>query len=181
MTTSYSNTGGTGDRRSIITTTLTGGSIGGGAVTDLVDGSQANSFWWLFGFSNVYIKFDFGAGNSWVIDEFKWYQDNTASHGTWDFDGSPDNINWTNLLHDLTLGGAATQTYTVTNTTDYRYYRLAPGTSQLSNSSPFLREIEFKIGAGAGGGGPSATLRRFPPIIPVRQFPLNTSRRFPVT
>lgn len=146
MATSYSNTGGSGDRSAVITTTLTNATPGAGLVTDLVDGALTDEFWWLFGTANAVVKFDFGVGNLWVIDEFKWLQSTAAGHGTWNFEGSNDNAAWDVLRADLTLGGATSTTYAISNNTAYRYYRLAPGTAQLTNSNPFLREIEFKIG-----------------------------------
>ena len=145
----YANPGGTGDRRTganAIALTATGFTTGGGTATDILDGSLANSFWWQGGSSTTVLDFDFGKAR--VITGFRWYQDNGGSHGTWNWQGSNDNSTWTTIISNLTLGGAVKSSYLSTNTTGYRYYRLSPGSAQSTNSSPFDREIEFKIDSG---------------------------------
>lgn len=148
VTTSYANPGGTGNRTATITVTTTA-TLGGGTINMLVDGSQANGLWWTGAQSSRTMTFDFGAGASKVIDEFKWYQDVALAgngHGTWVFGGSNDNSTYTEFPETFALGAnVATATYPVTNTFGYRYYRLRQTFNQTS-STPFLREIEFKIG-----------------------------------
>lgn len=145
--TAYENTGGTGDRTSIITTTSTNISFGAGVASTLVDGNTvANALYFnsAAGDGSAYIKFDVGVGNSAVIDAFRWVQSTNASHNTWQFEGSNNDSDYDNL-HSLILGGATTEEHTFTNSTPYRYYRLRHISGSRSNS-PWLREIEFKIG-----------------------------------
>lgn len=140
----YGNPGGTGDRTGTITVTWDG-TVGGSTVNQLVDGTQADEFWWTAGQTNKILKFDFGVGASKVINAFKWYQSAAINHGgSNQFAGSNDDAAWTNIGATFTLIGSTTGTeFTFTNTTGYRYYRITvPG---ATSASPFLREIEFKI------------------------------------
>lgn len=152
-TTLYSNAGGSGNRSGSITVTATNITAGAGAPSALVDGSQADSYWWtvVTGNGTQYLTFDFGSSK--VIDAFRWYQDVQSTHGTWRFEGSPDNSAWTQIGSDFTLtGGPASGTvllepggiYYFSNTTGYRYYRIRHMSGNRSNG-PFLREIEFRI------------------------------------
>lgn len=148
-TTSYTNTGGSGDRQAIITETASSSCFAAGSVSDLIDGSQADDAYFSGeAAADHWIKFDFGSGK--IIDEAKWYQDLTTSHGTWQWQGSNNNVDWTNIGSTFTLGGVATQTHTTLNgnTTSYRYY-LLDGVSGTKSWDPFTREIEFKIKAGS--------------------------------
>jgi hypothetical protein len=144
VTTSYANAGGTGDRTSTITVTTTA-TLGGGTISQLVDGSQANGLWWTSGQSLITVTFDFGVGASKVIDEFKWYQSAVTVHGLWVFEGSNDNSSYTTFPESIDLGDIATDVVPVTNTSGYRYYRLRQY-NNVTSSGPYLREIEFKIG-----------------------------------
>lgn len=145
MATSYSNLGGTGIRNPAITVTPSAGLVASGVSTAILDGTQADSYWWNSGQTTATLTFDFGSGQSVVIDEFKWYQDSAHSQGTWKWAGSNDNSTFTDLLTGINLGnGAATNTYSYTNTTAYRYYKLIQ-TGGSTSSSPYIREIEFKI------------------------------------
>lgn len=142
----YGNPGGTGDRTGIITVAWDGTNTSGFNPDQLVDGTQNDEFWWTAGQTNKILKFDFGVGASKVINEFKWYQSSLASHGGSNrFEGSDDNSNWTTFPETFTLGSAgATHTVSITNSTGYRYYRITvPG---ATSATPYLREIEFKIG-----------------------------------
>jgi hypothetical protein len=141
-TTSYANPGGTGNRTATITVTTTI-TLGGGTISQLVDGSYALNIWFTAQTLRT-ITFDFGAGASKYIDEFKWYQANAIGHGTWVFGGSNDDSSYIEFPETFTLGSAATQTVPVTNTSAYRYYRLRQ-TSGATNSGPNIGEIEFKI------------------------------------
>lgn len=141
VSTSYSNTGGTGNRTGIITVTWSG-TNGAGVPSMLVNGTQADEYWWTAGQTSKILKFDFGSAK--VIDEFKWYQSGAIAHGGSNtFEGSNDDSAWTTLTTGINLGSSATQTVPITNTTAYRYYRISvPG---ATSASPYLREIEFKI------------------------------------
>lgn len=147
VSTSYANTGGTGDRTGIITITenIT---YGTGDGPKLINGviSATNCYWVSVGSnSTLNLQFDFGSGK--VIDEAKWYQSHAVSHGTWQWEGSNDASSWTAIGSTFDLGGSAgTETLTTLsgNTTSYRYYRLH-GISGNVSSGPWLYEIEFKI------------------------------------
>src|ERR1035437_3400895 len=130
MTTSYANAGGTGNRTALIDTSYSG--VTGGCTSSssdlkaLIDGSYTSpSCVTAFARGSdtaVVLKFDFRAGNSMIIDELTWYQDTSASHGTWMFEGSNDDITYTNLTGYRTLGGATTSNISFSNTVGYRYY-----------------------------------------------------------
>jgi len=143
MAQSYSNYGGTGNRTAFITVTTTA-AISGGVIADLINGTQANSLWFTNGQTTKEVKLDFGVPR--LITEAMWYQDSVATHGTWQWQGSPDNSAWTSIGSTFTLGSPATQTITTLsgNATFYRYYRMLQTGGTIS-SGPFLREIEFSI------------------------------------
>lgn len=152
VTTSYANTGGSGDRQAIIAMAQGGAGVIGGAFPPVawIDGntSDQTDFWanqTLDGV-NTYLQFDFAAGHSPIINEIKYYQETSTGQGTWKFQGSPDASTWTDLGTMFALGGTTTQTITApsANTTGYRYYRLL-GMSGSCNNGPFVFEIEFKI------------------------------------
>src|SRR6188768_390954 len=94
MAQSYSNIGGTGNRTTTATPTTTA-TLGGGSISALVEGTQANSLWFNAGQSGREVKFDFGQSR--LITEATWYQDSAAAHGTWQWQGSPDNSTWTSI------------------------------------------------------------------------------------
>jgi len=145
--TSYANSGGTGDRTGSITITKSNASCPL-SETILLNGTN-NSGSSFFGSGIVDGDwFYFDIGSSKIIDEMKWYQQNTSSHGTWKVQGSADAASWADIGSSFTLGGASTQTITTIsgNTTAYRYYRLYLITGPPSNV-PYLYEIEFKISA----------------------------------
>jgi hypothetical protein len=142
--TSYANPGGTGDRTGTITVT-TDVSFTDGPVSKLVNGlfTDTTSFPSAT-VSGKYIKFDFGTPK--VITEAKYYQSGTANQGSWKWQGSNNDVDWTDIGSAFTLGGATTQTQTqlAANNTYYRYYRLL-GTGSSSSPTPDVYEFEFKI------------------------------------
>lgn len=148
-TTSYSNSGGSGDRSS--TVTVSDGSSGiiywNGATSQAVNGNTTENNWYFCNacaVSGLYVRFDFGSSKT--IDEAKFYQSTSDSHGTWKWQGSSDASSWTDIGSSFTLGGVQTQTITSLsgNTTAYRYYRII-GVSGNTTYAPYLREFEFKI------------------------------------
>lgn len=141
--TSYANAGGSGNRTASITSTSSGITAGGGAISELVDGSQANSFWWTNAANTgaEWIKWDFGSGVTKIINQIRWYQDTRDSHGVWDIEGSNDNATWTSLHGGFTLQVGMID---LTNTTAYRYYRMRALSGNRVSAS-YDREIEFKI------------------------------------
>ncbi|MFD1985896.1 hypothetical protein ACFSOZ_25960 [Mesorhizobium newzealandense] len=145
-TPAYTNSGGTGNRTSIITITTTA-TVGGGAVTGLIDGANASgSFWWTGGQSGREVKFDFITPK--LITEITWYQGVNASHGTWQWQGSDDGSSWNSIGSTFSLGSGTTQVITTMSAqaVGYRYHRMLQ-TSGTTNQSPFLYEIEFKLAA----------------------------------
>jgi hypothetical protein len=155
MATSYANTGGTGNRTSIITVTqYPETTIIGGALSYLVNGNTNENviYWDSLAAVNRWVKFDFNAGNAYVIDEVKYYQQNTVTHGVYKFQGSNDDSAWDDLGSTFTMGSGANgpstpQVITTmsANTTAYRYYRFL-GVSGTNSGSPWIYEFEFKIG-----------------------------------
>jgi hypothetical protein len=132
-----------GNRTSAITITATN-LVDFGTRSTLVDGANTNNYFFN-GATNDgtnWLTFDFGAGNSYVIDEFIWKQQNTTAHGIWRFEGSNDNSSWTQIGSDFTLtvglmkpGGS--------NNTAYRYYRLRAMSGSRS-ANPYIYEIQFR-------------------------------------
>jgi hypothetical protein len=149
ISTSYSNPGGTGDRRSIITLTQSSTTAPSGATASnlpfLVDGTMDSVNYLSTGVANgQWIAFDFGSAK--IITEAKWYQSTSAGQGDWKFQASSDGSTWLDVGSTFAFGGATTQTITAINgnTSAYRYYRIIK-VSGATNSVPYSREIEFKI------------------------------------
>jgi hypothetical protein len=153
MATSYNNPGGKGDRLALITVT-TNAVIGGGTPSNLVNGlNVANnttaSMWWNSGQTGRRLTFYFN-GLSKTIQEAKWYQNGPANHGNWKWQGSNDNINFTDISASFLLnaGGAGDPIGDLTaNTAGYLYYSMLQ-ISGVTDSGPWIWEIEFKIDAG---------------------------------
>jgi hypothetical protein len=152
--TSYANAGGTGDRSASITVT-TNMTMGAGTVGRFVNGnlSTNNTWWTIQDNTGKYVQFDFGAGNTKVITEIKFYQSTSDSHGTFVCQGSNNATTWATLGSPFTLGGATTQTIATmsSNATNYRYYRIE-GTGGNTYSGPWLYQFEFKIADGTAAG-----------------------------
>jgi hypothetical protein len=145
---SYDNEGGTGDRRSIITVSVSSSYFQQEDTPHLVDGSLTdanNEFDWV-AVSGKYIRFDFGSGKSKLITEAKFYQETNVDQSVYNWQGSNNATDWTNIGNNFNLGGATTQTITELsgNTNGYRYYQLL-GVSGMTNSNPYIYEFEFKI------------------------------------
>lgn len=152
---SYANSGGTGNRTGSITASTTL-SLGTGSAPLLVDGSMAGP---PSGFdpsnsqsvSGLYVRFDFGSGQSKVINEAKYYGSSSTAEGTWKWQGSNDASSWTDIgtsftLSDATAGSGSVIGNMSGNTAGYRYYQLL-GVSGTTGgaSTPYWMEIEFKI------------------------------------
>lgn len=150
---SYSNAGGTGNRVSLFSITISPGlkhasSVGPNSNLvngDFADDDNGSIFFNTTANSGLWVQWDCLTAK--VITEAKWYQSGTQSQGTWQWQGSNDASNWTNIGSSFSLGGATTQTITALsgNTASYRYYRIL-GVSGSASGTPWLREIEFKIG-----------------------------------
>lgn len=133
-----------GDRTATITVSATNIATGGGTLSGLIDGSQANNYYWTatVGNGTGWLKFDFGAGASWIVDEFVWRQDDVTPHGTWRMEGSNDDSTWTQVGSDFTLSPGL-NTPGNPSSAAYRYLRLRHMSGTRSNSS-WLREIQFR-------------------------------------
>jgi len=149
--TSYSNSLGSGDRTALITVTAAVGVLGSGTLNNLVDGVLGNNSSDAIGFatsfavdSTKWILFNFGRRVR--IDEAKFYQQDTTSHGTWKWQGSHDGSEFYDIGSSFTLGGATTQTMTNLsgNTGAYQYLRLL-GVSGTASNVPWLQEFDFKV------------------------------------
>jgi hypothetical protein len=149
MATSYANAGGTGNRTASITVTASGFV---GTPSTLVNGVTTPPEGWFTAGMTAPVQFDFATAK--VIDEAKFYQDLSTTHGTWKWQGSPDASSWTDIGGSFTLGGTSTQTITTLagNTTGYRYYRIA-NVSGTASSASYALEFEFKIDTVTVGGG----------------------------
>ena len=145
--TSYANSGGTGDRQSIIVATASGGLVVGDPEA-WINGSTVDTGVYFNAVTlngTQFIKWDFGSGK--VIDEAKFYQSNTTSQFNWKWQGSNNDSTWTDIGSTFTLGGVATQTITALagNVTSYRYYRILGVGPGATSGNPWIHEFEFKI------------------------------------
>lgn len=143
--TSYANTGGTGDRQATITETTTVTWVG--TFSKIIDGDTTESTHYMTSGANagLYVRFDFGSGK--FIDQVKWYHSTAVSQGIWKWQGSDDASSWTDVSNPFYLGAVAT-TQTIylnpANATSYRYWQLL-GVSGSASSGTYQREVEFKI------------------------------------
>jgi hypothetical protein len=142
-TPSYWNSGGYGDRQAAIVETSTA-TVGGGAISSLIDGSMADSYWINSGQTTREFKFDFGTAK--VINGFRWVESTFAAMGTWVAEISNDDSSYTQIGSSFTLGhnNDVIATYLLANTTAARYLKLRQ-TGGTTSSAPYLREIEFSI------------------------------------
>lgn len=142
---SYANAGGTGNRTGSITITQSSANVFVNP-TILIDGSTTGIGAYLNGTPDgEWVRFDFGTSK--IIDEAKFYQSNSATHGTWKVQGSSDASSWSDVGSSFTFGGSTLQTITELhgNTADYRYYRFIK-ISGTTNGGPWTHELEFQIG-----------------------------------
>lgn len=138
--TSYTNSGGKGDRTGVVTVTSSGFGGGGGSLSAIVNGSYANSFWWETGANaGLWLKFDFGSPK--IVDQLFAVFSDYVSQGVWAVEGSNDNTTWTTLLPSFTLDRGMVS---FPNTTAYRYYRWL-GVSGSRSRAYYLQEVEFRI------------------------------------
>jgi hypothetical protein len=155
----YANPGGTGNRKSSVTVTASAGLIIAGTPPNLVDGdtsssSSANSIeFGAVAVAGLWLLFDFGEDAARVVTEATWYQSGANGHGTWQWSGSNDGVTFTAIGGTFTLGGATTQIQAslAVNSTPYRYYQLL-GVSGSASASPYIGEVQFKIGPAQGDG-----------------------------
>jgi hypothetical protein len=142
----------TGDRTSSITVT-TSMTIGGGAITNFVDGVSAsnttNGFYWNGSVnpSGEWVQFEFSTSK--IITEAKLYTyANSDTHGIWKWQGSNNASSWPDIGSNFTWqgatgGGALTELNG--NTNSYTYYRILGISGSTMNN--FQKELEFKEAA----------------------------------
>lgn len=154
VTPDYTNVQGTGERRGkiAISGTITWAS---GDKNVILNGTMGDSTWLTASQTGRYIEFDFF--NPVLITELKWYQSTAASQGTWKLQGYDEvGATWEDIGSTFNLGATATTTVTAISgaTEYYSKYRLQQ-VSGSTSSSPYIREIEFKVGYPDSSSGPS--------------------------
>lgn len=151
-TPAYTNLGGTGNRNYLITHTSTLFGTAYQPLTIILDGDTTayQGLYWLAGaVAGRYSRFDFGVGASRVITEVRMYCDSSSGAAVFQWQGSNDATNWTNIgsTWSIPTGNPAVYGDLSANTTGYRYYQIL-GVSGNGDGTPWLREIEFKIDDG---------------------------------
>jgi len=153
QTTSYSNPGGSGNRSSLITVTSDLTFAGGASGPQrLVDGDYtSNNFYPTAAFAAAghYFKFNFATAQ--VIQESIFYSDRTGAtggEGTWQWQGSNDDVTYTAVGPTFTLlfttsGTNALMTSLSKNVTAYKYYKLL-GISGTFTDPAYYRQLDFK-------------------------------------
>jgi hypothetical protein len=159
LATSYANTGGTGDRRSIISSVmgpsdLFTASNPAKSLANMLDGSDNQEPWGAPGGDNsgYYMRFDFGVP-VW-IDEFTW-RGGLRTYGEWKWQVSTDGTAWgdiTGSTFQLDLTSPDTGNDSIfplgspANGYAYRFYQmLGTGGGVFSGAGAFTAEILFKI------------------------------------
>lgn len=141
----YTNAGGMGDRRSIVTASTTVPEIFD-VPTLLVEGSRANGFFFLANadITGMEIKFDFG--HAVLITEATYYRGG-AECGTWKTQISVNNSDWTDVGDQFLLANALNDPQIIDlseNDTPARYLRFV-GISGSTTANE-EKEVEFEIG-----------------------------------
>lgn len=147
----YPKSGGQTDRRALIAMTATIDHQGD--LNALIDGTHASNFFFYPNPANnvagTYIRFDFGVDAHKLITEATLYQDVYREQGIWQWQGSDNGTDWTNIGANFTLGcpyGTTVQIQTELhgNTNRYRYYQLL-GISGTTDGTSYELELDFKI------------------------------------
>ncbi|MEK7398513.1 MAG: hypothetical protein AAB116_16400 [Candidatus Poribacteria bacterium] len=143
----YTSPYGTGDRRSVITATVSGLTFGAGNVTNLIDGvTNAGPYTSHANITGDWLKWDFTA--SIILTEITFKKQNWASsvYGTWQAQGSHNDSSWDNIgsafAIDNGTAGVSVLTALSGNTTAYRYYRLLGVSGAWAQTSDIF-EFEF--------------------------------------
>lgn len=154
--TSYANTGGTGNRTSIITVTTNGITWSNGVSSNLVNGAtgtNASASVTENGGSisvGTYIQFQFVSPQ--FIDAIKLIYTTVAiSMGNWEIRASNDGSNWDTLSTFAWSDASGTVEAIFTNPRPegYLYYRVYKNTSGDTFSTSWFFEVEFRIAPGA--------------------------------
>lgn len=141
----YMGVYGKGSRTSIITGSASNVSTGG--APSWLNGTYGlESFFTNASASGQYVKFDFLSGV--VLQEALSYQTNNTQQGVWQWQGSNDDTNWTDIGGNFTFYDGSRGHFFHTelngNSTSYRYYRML-GVSGSTSNSPYQQEIQFSV------------------------------------
>ena len=141
-----------GDRTAKITVTLTNISAGIGQGDALVNANDGiNEFWWVTApAAGASILFTFDTPQAFTSVKFRQHSTPNQTHGVWFWEGSNDNVSFTRISQDFTLGGSAVSECgdLSANTTAYTYYRLTGVSGNLSQN-PYVDDFSFYSEGGA--------------------------------
>lgn len=144
---SYNHPLATGNRmgKFSVTTDIGGSS---GTVINLFNGNQSDNAWYSSSAvtgKHLTCEFPYPV----LLEEIRWRQSNTTQHtAVFNIEGSDDGIVWNVMGTGWNVGGTATDVFVMNSwngTTAYKYIRMI-GTAGAFNTSPWIHEIEFKIG-----------------------------------
>jgi hypothetical protein len=144
ITPSYSNAGGTGDRRTTITLTPDANLFVNGDISTLLNGAEESAVYVPngTGFIGKALKIDFGEPR--VLDQIRVQLDGN-DQGTWQVSGSNDDLSYTNIGSPVAwTTGSKPILLTFANATGYRYYKITGASGSVSQN--YWREMEFRIG-----------------------------------
>ncbi len=136
---------------------LTGGTItvsadrGGYELAKSYDGTALTRWATPDGVTTGWWKYDLGAGNAKVLTLFDLLAVSSERPHAFTVEGSNDNSSWDTLLSTNGANVATWQTFAVTNTTAYRYYRMSVSTVYAGS---VISVSELRLWATPGGGGP---------------------------
>lgn len=152
--TSYSNSGGQGNRSAIITVT-SDAFAGSGAVQNTVDGSEtasnATAVRFFGGGCPNQIKYHFTDGQPRWIDEVTLViaGGDGTNEGTWKFRWSKDNVTYVDVSSSFSWSGTLSKVVTLTPPDEEGALWYSLENSVANVNDPFFCEIKFKIAPGA--------------------------------
>lgn len=152
VATSYTNSGGSGDRKGVVGRVITSGTGTAGSPSNWVNGDTTSAGGACF-FASAGCVIEFWFQSRKIIDEAKLYGNSAAAQGDWKWQGSNNRTTWTDIGGTFAFGGTIpfVMTSLAGNTTAYSFYRMVQVSGSV-NGGPDYYEMEFKI---ADGGGPS--------------------------
>lgn len=110
---------------------------------------------WIANATTGFLKLDFGSA-VWAADEYRIDpQSTTRAPRNWTFEGSNDDSNWTTLDTQTGITTWVTgtpKTFTFTNSTKYRYYRLNISANNGDGSNLEIDELNIFAPEDSGGG-----------------------------
>ncbi len=103
----------------------------------------------------AWIGQDFGAGNETEVTSFsiRQYGNSAVRVTSVHVEHSDNGTNWTQLQNMAVANNANTNTYTLNNSANHRYWRLRAGTATSQGWGWVVNEVEFFSGTGGAGGG----------------------------